>query len=123
MGGEAQADAVANSVVWMVSWHSLGLSVASRVVRAGNGLGEVPGGGFEAERPESGVIGEGSLKLLTLDDGTQLAYEEAVSTGTLIEEVDEVMIRQRAYDLLKAYALSPSDSATFIKSAMEELPT
>jgi len=107
----------------MVSWHSLGLSVASRVVRAGNGLGEVPGGGFEAERPESGVIGEGSLKLLTLDGGTQLAYEEAVSTGTSIEEVDEVMIRQRAYDLLKAYALSPSDSATFIKSAMEALPT
>ncbi len=69
------------------------------------------------------ALAGGSLKLLTLDDGAQLAYEEAISTGTLIEDSTEVMIRQRAYDLLKAYALSPSDSATFIKSAMEALPT
>jgi len=69
------------------------------------------------------ALAGGSLTLLTLDDSTQLAYEEAVSTGTLIEDSAEVMIRQRAYDLLRAYALSPSDSATFIKSAMEELPT
>ncbi|WKK26695.1 helix-turn-helix transcriptional regulator [Streptomyces olivoreticuli] len=64
----------------------------------------------------------GSLALLTLDDGTQVAWEEGISTGTLIEDLSGVAARQRAYDLLRACALSPSDSAAFIRSAMEALP-
>lgn len=64
----------------------------------------------------------GSLVLLTLDDGRQVAYEESISTGLMLEDAASVTTRQRAYDLLRACALSPSDTAAFIHAAMEELP-
>ncbi|MBW1596351.1 helix-turn-helix transcriptional regulator [Streptomyces sp. JJ38] len=65
----------------------------------------------------------GTLTLMTLDGGAQVAYEEAITTGTLIEDVGTVTERQRAYDLLRACALSPKDSAAFIRAVMEELLT
>ena len=65
----------------------------------------------------------GSLALLTLDDGTQVVWEEGISTGTLLEDTQSVTVRQRAYDLLRACALSPNDTAAFIRSVMEALPT
>jgi hypothetical protein len=65
----------------------------------------------------------GNLTLMTLDNGARVAYEESISTGTLLEEIGIVAERQRAYDLLRACALSPCDSAAFIRSAMEALPT
>jgi hypothetical protein len=68
-----------------------------------------------------GLVG-GTLTLLTLEDGTQSAYEESISTGTLLEDMSSVVARYRAYDLLKACALSPSKSAAFIRSVMEALP-
>ncbi|RLU99267.1 transcriptional regulator [Streptomyces griseocarneus] len=64
----------------------------------------------------------GSLTLLTLADGTEVAFEEAINTGTLIEDQDSCGKYHRAYDLLSACALSPSDSADFIRSVMEALP-
>lgn len=68
-----------------------------------------------------GLVG-GTLTLLTLEDGTQVAYEEATSTGTLIEDQESCDRYHQSYDLLSACALSPSDSADFIRSAMEALP-
>ncbi|WP_338671833.1 helix-turn-helix transcriptional regulator [Streptomyces sp. SCSIO 30461] len=65
----------------------------------------------------------GSLTLMTLDDGARVAYEESITTGTLLEDLSIVAERQRAYDLLRACALSPGDSAAFIRSLMEALPT
>ncbi|MGP3947243.1 helix-turn-helix domain-containing protein [Streptomyces sp. 7N604] len=65
----------------------------------------------------------GSLTLMTLDDGARVAYEESITTGTLLEDLESVADRQRAYDLLRASALSPQDSAAFIQSVMEALPT
>lgn len=65
----------------------------------------------------------GSLVLMTLDKGTRVAYEEAITTGTLLEDMRSVADWQRAYDLLRACALSPDRSAAFIRSVMEELPT
>lgn len=65
----------------------------------------------------------GTLKLMTLDNGARAAYEESISTGTLLEETGIVAERQRAYDLLRACALPPNDSAALIRSAMEALPT
>ncbi|AXK37130.1 XRE family transcriptional regulator [Streptomyces armeniacus] len=65
----------------------------------------------------------GMLTLLTVDKGTRVAYEESITTGTLVEEMGSVVYLQRAYDLLRARALSPEDSAAFIRSAMEDLPT
>jgi Domain of unknown function (DUF5753) len=68
------------------------------------------------------ALAGGSLALMTLDDGSQVAYEEAISTGTLIDDTDAVSGYRRAYDLLRACALSPKESAAFIRSVMEELP-
>ncbi|MCE7080427.1 helix-turn-helix transcriptional regulator [Streptomyces sp. ST2-7A] len=65
----------------------------------------------------------GSLTLMTLGDGRRVAYEESITTGTLMEDLESVTDRERAYDLLRVSALSPRDSAAFIKSAMEALPT
>ncbi|MFJ9030788.1 helix-turn-helix domain-containing protein [Streptomyces sp. NPDC102274] len=67
------------------------------------------------------ALAGGSLKLMTLDDGTQVAYEESTTTGTLIEEKNLVTARQRAYDLMRACALSPKETASMIRSAMEAL--
>ncbi|MDI5965624.1 helix-turn-helix domain-containing protein [Streptantibioticus silvisoli] len=68
------------------------------------------------------ALAGGTLALWTMDDGTQVAYEESITTGTLIEDADVVKAHRRAYDLLRACALSPRDSAAFIRSVMEDLP-
>ncbi|MEV4926334.1 helix-turn-helix transcriptional regulator [Streptomyces roseoverticillatus] len=68
-----------------------------------------------------GLMG-GTLTLMTLRDGTQVAYEESISTGTLLEDVTDFVTRNRAYDLLSASAMSPADSVAFIRSVMEALP-
>jgi transcriptional regulator with XRE-family HTH domain len=69
-----------------------------------------------------GLMG-GSLTLLTPGDGPQVAYEESITTGTLLEDKSVVARHRRAYDLLRASALSPRDSAAFIRSVLEALPT
>lgn len=68
------------------------------------------------------ALAGGSLNLLTLDDGSVLAYEESIASATLLEDDDSVTVRRRAYDLLRAYALSPADTAAFILEIMEGLP-
>ncbi|WHM37027.1 helix-turn-helix transcriptional regulator [Streptomyces sp. BPTC-684] len=65
----------------------------------------------------------GSLTLMTLEGGTQVAYEESITTGTLLEESEVVTERRRAYDRLTAHVLPPRDSAEFVRSVMEALPT
>ncbi|MBV9022679.1 MAG: helix-turn-helix domain-containing protein [Streptomycetaceae bacterium] len=65
----------------------------------------------------------GRLTLMTMDNGARVAYEESITAGTLLEDLGIVAERQRAYDLLRACALSPGKSAAFIRSVMEELPT
>ncbi|MFD6329095.1 helix-turn-helix domain-containing protein [Streptomyces niveus] len=69
------------------------------------------------------ALANGSLALLTLENGTQVAYEECISTGTLMEEKTLVRARQRAYDLLRASALSPKDTTAFIRAVREALPS
>ncbi|MEV6671565.1 helix-turn-helix transcriptional regulator [Streptomyces sp. NPDC051162] len=64
----------------------------------------------------------GALTLLTLEEGTEVAYEEAMTTGTLLEDQAACDQHRRAYDLLSARALSPEESADFIRSVMEALP-
>ncbi|MER6911866.1 Scr1 family TA system antitoxin-like transcriptional regulator [Streptomyces sp. NPDC000594] len=65
----------------------------------------------------------GSLMLLTMECGTEVAYEESITTGTLIEESRLVLHRARAYHRLTARAWSPTKTAAHIRSLMEELPT
>ncbi|AKH83612.1 DNA-binding protein [Streptomyces sp. CNQ-509] len=69
------------------------------------------------------ALAGGTLTLMTSADGARVAYEESITTGTLMEEKESVVERQRVYDLLRASALSPDDSATFFRSVMEVLPT
>ncbi|RLV08470.1 transcriptional regulator [Streptomyces griseocarneus] len=68
-----------------------------------------------------GLLG-GTLTLLTLEDGTEVAYEEAITTGTLLEDQASCDEYRRAYHQLSARALSPSDSADVIRSVMEAIP-
>lgn len=63
----------------------------------------------------------GSLHLLQIDNGTSVAYEESIDSGTLIEDAAKVNARRQAYDVLRAYALSPRQSAVVIREAMEAL--
>ncbi|WP_367124706.1 helix-turn-helix domain-containing protein [Streptomyces phytohabitans] len=69
---------------------------------------------------EHALLG-GSLNLLMLDDGNTVAYEESIDTGQLLEDAERVAARSRSYDLLRAYALSPTDTAAFIRAVMEAL--
>lgn len=65
----------------------------------------------------------GTLVLMTMEDGARFAYEEGISTGTLMEDLESVIKRQRVYDLVRVSALPPNESAAFIRSVMEVLPT
>jgi transcriptional regulator with XRE-family HTH domain len=62
----------------------------------------------------------GPLTLLHLPDRKTFAYFESRYGGHLVEESTEVKQHQRAYDLLRACALSPQDSAAMIEAAMED---
>lgn len=62
---------------------------------------------------------DSTLTLLTMPNTTTVGYVESNYSGQLIEDPVEAMKRRRAYDLLRANALSPRDSAAMIKAAME----
>ncbi|MDI5966181.1 DUF5753 domain-containing protein [Streptomyces sp. SL13] len=64
----------------------------------------------------------GSVTLMTLDDGTAVAYEESIDIGALLEDKENVTARRRAYDRLRAHALSPLETAELIRDVMEALP-
>jgi transcriptional regulator with XRE-family HTH domain len=65
-----------------------------------------------------GVMG-GSLTLLTLPDGTEVAYTEGAHFGQLVEDPAEVRRFSVTYDRLRAAALPPLMSLDMIRSAME----
>ncbi|MFE6777530.1 helix-turn-helix domain-containing protein [Streptomyces sp. NPDC057702] len=71
---------------------------------------------------EHALLG-GSLTLMTLGKGTLVAYEESIDTGSLLEDPLDAATRRRAYDRMRAHALSPKESAVLIRSTMEALPT
>ncbi|WP_189935421.1 helix-turn-helix domain-containing protein [Streptomyces sulfonofaciens] len=63
----------------------------------------------------------GTLKLMTLDDGTSVAWDESIVTGVLLEDEETVCDCRDKYDLLRTYALPPGETASFIRTVMEEL--
>jgi hypothetical protein len=73
------------------------------------------------EHGEHAVLG-GALTLMTDNGGTTVAYEESIDSGTLMEDRERVGARQRAYDLLRAHALPPRETAAFIRTVMKALP-
>ncbi|MBV9026043.1 MAG: helix-turn-helix transcriptional regulator [Streptomycetaceae bacterium] len=62
----------------------------------------------------------GSLTLLTLLNGSTVAYEEGIEAGHLYEDPETVKKRQRQYDVLRANALSFAESVALIRSVMED---
>ncbi|WSY17853.1 helix-turn-helix domain-containing protein (plasmid) [Embleya sp. NBC_00896] len=62
----------------------------------------------------------GSLTLLTLPKQDRFAYLEGSDSGALIEDPEDVEERQRTYDLLRAYALSPKESVAMIEAAIDQ---
>ncbi|KOT42108.1 DNA-binding protein [Streptomyces caelestis] len=67
---------------------------------------------------EHEVMG-GSLTLLTLPDGSEVAYTEGAHYGQLVEDPHEVRSFALTYDRLRAAALPPLMSLDMIRSVME----
>jgi transcriptional regulator with XRE-family HTH domain len=65
----------------------------------------------------------GALTLLTLQNGSTVAYEEGIEVGHLHEDRSSVKNWRRRYEVLRANALPPADSAELIQQAMEDYPT
>ncbi|MFK0173050.1 Scr1 family TA system antitoxin-like transcriptional regulator [Streptomyces sp. NPDC090306] len=62
----------------------------------------------------------GALTLLTLPQGSTVAYEEGIEVGHLYEARSSVKNWRRRYEILRANALSPAASAELIQQAMED---
>ncbi|WP_399067868.1 helix-turn-helix domain-containing protein [Streptomyces winkii] len=63
----------------------------------------------------------GSLTLLTLPDGSDVAYTEGAETGQLVEEPEDVRTYSATYERLRALAFPPRQSAELIRAAMQEI--
>ncbi|MZE81085.1 helix-turn-helix domain-containing protein [Streptomyces xinghaiensis] len=70
------------------------------------------------DQGEHDVMG-GSLTVLTMPDGSEVAYTEGAHYGQLIEEPSEVKGFVLTYDRLRAAALPPLMSLDMIRSVME----
>jgi transcriptional regulator with XRE-family HTH domain len=62
----------------------------------------------------------GSLTLLWLPDGRNVAYVESSRGGQIIEEPEEVERLRLSYDDLRDSALSPSDSLQLLRAVLED---
>jgi hypothetical protein len=71
------------------------------------------------DQGEHDVMG-GSLTVLTMPDGTEIAYTEGAHYGQLIEDPHEVRSFALTYDRLRAAALPPLMSLGMIRSVMED---
>lgn len=71
------------------------------------------------DQGEHDVMG-GSLTVLTMPDGSEVAYTEGAHYGQLIEDPDEVRSFALTYDRLRAAALPPLMSLGMIRSVMED---
>ncbi|MEV5363313.1 helix-turn-helix transcriptional regulator [Streptomyces cellulosae] len=71
------------------------------------------------DQGEHDVMG-GSLTVLTMPDGREVAYTEGAHHGQLVEEPDEVASLALTYDRLRAAALPPLMSLDMIRSVRED---
>lgn len=71
------------------------------------------------DRGEHDAMG-GSLTILTLPDGSDVAYTEGAHYGQLIEDPDQVREFALTYHQLRAAALPPLMSLDMIRSVMED---
>ena len=71
------------------------------------------------DQGEHDVMG-GSLTVLAMPDGSEIAYTEGAHYGQLIEDPDEVRRYSLTYDRLRAEALPPLMSLDMIRSVLED---
>ena len=71
------------------------------------------------DQGEHDVMG-GSLTVLTMPDGREVAYTEGAHHGQLVEEPDEVASLALTYDRLRAAALPPLMSLDMIRFVRED---
>lgn len=62
----------------------------------------------------------GSLRLVEFEDAPPTAYTETSFSGSLLDDLAVVKRANRAYDLLRAAALSPEASLALVRSAAED---
>ncbi|MGX1853299.1 Scr1 family TA system antitoxin-like transcriptional regulator [Streptomyces sp. NPDC055299] len=62
---------------------------------------------------------DGSMSILTTDDGQPVIYTEGIRSGAIIDEPSAVRNLSRSYDVLTASALSRDASARMIRQLME----
>jgi hypothetical protein len=60
------------------------------------------------------------LALMEFEDAPPTAYTETSFSGTLMDDPAVVKRAQRAYDLLRAVALSPETTLALVESAAED---
>lgn len=84
-------------------------------------LAEEPGITIQVLPFDQGAHGAlaGSLSLLVMPDGTEIAYTEGAHHGQLTEEPEEVERFVLTYDHLRAMALPPLMSLELIRSVLE----
>lgn len=70
-------------------------------------------------KPVAAAVG-GSLSLLTLPEGHQIAYTEGIHSGRIMEDPRDVARYAVVYDRLQANALPPEESAALVREVMEE---
>ncbi|GAA0915518.1 Scr1 family TA system antitoxin-like transcriptional regulator [Streptomyces thermoalcalitolerans] len=61
----------------------------------------------------------GTLILLTLPDNSTTVYQEGPRNGEIFDDRETVTQRVREFDLMKANALPPGESAALITATME----
>ncbi|MFD7058341.1 Scr1 family TA system antitoxin-like transcriptional regulator [Streptomyces sp. NPDC059906] len=71
---------------------------------------------FEAD---TCALMSGTLILLTLPDNSTTMYQEGAGYGEIIDDREAVARHMREYDLKKACALSPRESAALIEAMLE----
>ncbi|WP_329370670.1 helix-turn-helix transcriptional regulator [Streptomyces sp. NBC_00669] len=60
------------------------------------------------------------LELIFFQDGHTVAYTQSSWSGHLVEEPEDVEPLRLAYDLLRDTALTPTDTLTFLRTALAE---
>ncbi|CAM5243819.1 MULTISPECIES: helix-turn-helix domain-containing protein [Streptomyces] len=68
--------------------------------------------------PHAGV---GSFHVLTLEEGPEVVFADGFAQGQLLPDPEHVRAALRAYDLLRAQALSPAASIDLLATTMKEL--